>query len=75
MRFICFQSCVGPDYFVNYLTVGDIVTIQFNSTYNIRQSQIVKMKLVPEKVRSDRVRDPGRYLHDASHYVSLESLI
>jgi archaellin len=39
----------GPDYIPNYLTVGDIVKIQFNSTYNISQSQTVKMKIIPKR--------------------------
>jgi len=48
-EFITTYVKTGPDYLVNYLTVGDIVKIQFNSTYNISQSQTVKMKLIPKR--------------------------
>jgi archaeal flagellin FlaB len=47
--FIATYVKTGPDYISNYLTVGDIVKIQFNSTYNISQSQTVKMKVIPKR--------------------------
>jgi archaeal flagellin FlaB len=48
-EFIATYVKTGPDYLVNYLTVGDIVKIQFNSTYNVSQAQTIKMKLVPKR--------------------------
>jgi archaellin len=39
----------GPDYINNYLTVGDIVRLNFTSTSPISQSQTVKMKLIPKR--------------------------
>lgn len=39
----------GPDYITNYLTVGDIVKLNFTSTNPISQSQSVKMKLIPKR--------------------------
>jgi flagellin FlaB len=39
----------GPDYLPNYLTVGDVVRIQFNSSAPIGQSQTVKLKMVPKR--------------------------
>ena len=47
--FITTYVKTGPDYLANYITVGDIIKIQFNSTYNISQSQTVKMKLIPKR--------------------------
>jgi len=48
-EFIILYVKTGPDYLPNYLTVGDVVKIQFNSSYSIGQSQSVKMKLVPKR--------------------------
>jgi archaeal flagellin FlaB len=39
----------GPDYLANYLTVGDIVRLNFTSTNPIGQSQSVKLKLIPKR--------------------------
>ena len=39
----------GPDYITNYLTVGDMVKLQFNSAGNISQSQTVKLKIIPKR--------------------------
>ncbi len=39
----------GPDYLTNYLTVGDIVRLNFTSANPIGQSQSVKMKLIPKR--------------------------
>jgi len=39
----------GPDYINNYLTVGDIVRLNFTSSNPISQSQSVKMKLIPKR--------------------------
>jgi flagellin FlaB len=39
----------GPDYLNNYLTVGDIVRLNFTSTNAIGQSQTVKIKLIPKR--------------------------
>jgi len=39
----------GPDYINNYLTVGDIVRLNFTSSTPISQSQTVKMKLIPKR--------------------------
>ena len=39
----------GPDYINNYLTVGDIVRLDFTSSNPISQSQSVKMKLIPKR--------------------------
>jgi len=48
-EFIATYSKTGPDYLANYVTIGDIVKIQFNSTYSIAQSQTVKIKIVPKR--------------------------
>jgi flagellin FlaB len=47
--FIVVYVKTGPDYLPNYLTVGDVVKIQYNSSYAIGQSQSVKMKMVPKR--------------------------
>ena len=47
--FIAAYSKTGPDYLSNYVSVGDIIKIQFNSTYSIAQSQAVKIKIVPKR--------------------------
>ena len=47
--FITTYVKTGPDYLANYITVGDIIKIQFNSSYSIGQSQSVKMKLIPKR--------------------------
>jgi len=39
----------GPDYLANYLTVRDIVRLNFTSTNPIGQSQTVKIKLIPKR--------------------------
>jgi flagellin FlaB len=39
----------GPDYLTNYLTVGDIVRLNFTSANPIGQSQTVKVKLIPKR--------------------------
>jgi flagellin FlaB len=39
----------GPDYILNYLTVGDMVKLRFSSTNNISQSQTVKLKIIPKR--------------------------
>jgi archaeal flagellin FlaB len=39
----------GPDYITNYITVGDVINVKFNSTYSIGQSQTVKMKIIPKR--------------------------
>jgi archaeal flagellin FlaB len=39
----------GPDYLANYLTVGDIVRLNFTSANPIGQSQTVKMKVIPKR--------------------------
>jgi archaeal flagellin FlaB len=48
-NFILTYSKTGPDYLANFVSVGDIIKIQFNSTYSITQSQSVKIKLVPKR--------------------------
>lgn len=49
VNFIVQYIKTGPDYLPNYLTVGDVVKIQYNSTSSIGQSQTIKMKLVPKR--------------------------
>jgi archaeal flagellin FlaB len=39
----------GPDNIINYITVGDVVNLKFNSTDSIGQSQMVKMKIIPKR--------------------------
>jgi len=39
----------GPDYLPDYTTVGDVITVKFNSTYGIGQSQTVKLKVIPKR--------------------------
>jgi archaeal flagellin FlaB len=48
-EFIATYSKTGPDYLQNFVSVGDIIKIQFNSTYSIAQSQSVKIKMVPRR--------------------------
>jgi flagellin-like protein len=38
----------GPDHLNNYLTVGDVVKIEFNSSSSIGQSQTVRTKIIPK---------------------------
>jgi flagellin-like protein len=42
-------SKMGPDYLPDYLTVGDVVKLYFNSSYAIGQSQNVKIKVIPKR--------------------------
>ena len=42
-------SKMGPDYMPDYLTVGDVVKLYFNSTSAIGQSQSVKIKVIPKR--------------------------
>jgi flagellin-like protein len=39
----------GPDYVSNFITVGDVINLQFNSSGSIGQSQTVKMKIIPKR--------------------------
>ena len=39
----------GPDYLPDYITVGDVLTVKFNATYGIGQSQSVKIKVIPKR--------------------------
>jgi archaeal flagellin FlaB len=39
----------GSDYLSNYISVGDMVKLQFNSTYSITSGQSVKLKIVPKR--------------------------
>jgi flagellin FlaB len=48
-EFVAIYSKTGPDYLPGYVTVGDIVKIQLNSTYSISQSQSVKLKIIPKR--------------------------
>ena len=48
-EFIVTYSKTGPDYLLNFINVGDIIKIQFNSSYSIAQSQTVKIKMVPKR--------------------------
>ena len=48
-EFIATYSKTGPDYLPNFINVGDIIKIQFNSTYSIAQSQSVKIKMIPKR--------------------------
>jgi flagellin-like protein len=47
--YIATYSKTGPDYLPNFISIGDIIKIQFNSTYSIAQSQTVKIKMVPKR--------------------------
>ncbi|MFZ2455541.1 MAG: archaellin/type IV pilin N-terminal domain-containing protein [Candidatus Altiarchaeia archaeon] len=38
----------GPDHLNNYLTVGDVVKIEFNSSSSIGQSQTVRTRIIPK---------------------------
>ena len=48
-EYIANYSKRGPDNLANYVSVGDIVKIQFNSTGSISASQTVKIKMVPKR--------------------------
>jgi archaellin len=39
----------GPDYLPNYITVGDVIRISFNSSYPIGQGQFVRTKIIPKR--------------------------
>lgn len=39
----------GPDYLPGYITIGDVIRIQFNSTYPIGQGSIVRTKVIPKR--------------------------
>jgi len=43
-QFLVTYSKTGPDYLSNYVSVGDIIKILFNSTYSIAQSQSFKIR-------------------------------
>jgi flagellin-like protein len=44
-----FYVKTGPDYLPNYITVGDVVKLQFNSSYTIGQGQFVRTKIIPKR--------------------------
>jgi archaeal flagellin FlaB len=39
----------GPDYLPNYITVGDVIRLSFNSSYPIGQGQFVRTKIIPKR--------------------------
>jgi flagellin-like protein len=39
----------GPDYMINFITVGDVINARFNSSSSIGQSQLIKMKIIPKR--------------------------